>query len=263
MKAALDKYNSSNDAFLNAVLQSEDLYATQIVPPILDIQKQLEIAGGDLAKDLTATKSATDVTLASASLLQEVLGALALLSGLAFAFLIGSSIANPIARMTGAMMKLAGGDKSVVIPARDGKDEIADMARAVDVFKQNMIKHDELAATQHEQQGQKEARQRKIEGHIDAFYHAIQRELATVESAAVKLKSTAEAMAATAEEQAASQRPFRPPRRRLRPTWIRSHPQPKRWRHRSPGSASRPGDPPKSPGMRSRKPSIPAPSCSG
>jgi len=58
------------------------------------------------------------------------------------------SVSRPIKSMTVAMGKLAGGDKGVEIPARDNKDEIGDMAKAVDIFKQNMIRADEVAAEQ-------------------------------------------------------------------------------------------------------------------
>ena len=51
----------------------------------------------------------------------------------------------PILKMVGAMGQLAGGDHSVAIPATDKKDEIGLMARAVLIFKENMIKAKELA----------------------------------------------------------------------------------------------------------------------
>ena len=48
------------------------------------------------------------------------------------------------------MGQLAGGDHSVEIPATDKKDEIGLMARAVLIFKENMIKAKELAAKEAE-----------------------------------------------------------------------------------------------------------------
>ena len=67
-----------------------------------------------------------------------------MLSGLV-AWLSGQAIAGQIRAMTTAMGRLAAGDTTIDIPAQDSKDEIGDMAKAVDVFKQNMIRADQLA----------------------------------------------------------------------------------------------------------------------
>ena len=65
-------------------------------------------------------------------------------------YLTNRSIVPPILQMVGAMGQLAGGDHAVEIPATDNKDEIGLMARAVLIFKENMIKAKELAAKQAE-----------------------------------------------------------------------------------------------------------------
>ena len=65
-------------------------------------------------------------------------------------YLTNRSIVPPILKMVGAMGQLAGGDHAVEIPATDKKDEIGLMARAVLIFKENMIKAKELAAKEAE-----------------------------------------------------------------------------------------------------------------
>ncbi len=50
--------------------------------------------------------------------------------------------------MTGTMGRLAEGGKTVEIPATERKDEVREMAKAVQVFKDNMIKTNEMAAEQ-------------------------------------------------------------------------------------------------------------------
>ncbi len=69
----------------------------------------------------------------------SVLSLLAIVLGLGFAFLIARSIIRPIQAMTEAMARLAKGDLTVDIPARGNRDEIGDMAQAVQVFKDNAI----------------------------------------------------------------------------------------------------------------------------
>src|SRR5260370_32963845 len=72
-------------------------------------------------------------------------------------YLTNRSIVPPILMMVGAMGRLAGGDHSVEIPATDKKDEIGLMARAVLIFKENMIKAKELAAKEAEAIGERVA----------------------------------------------------------------------------------------------------------
>ncbi len=68
----------------------------------------------------------------------------------AVAFFTGRAIVTPVKSMTAAMGLLAEGDKSVEIPARDRKDEIGEMAQAVQVFKDNAIRMEEMAKEQAE-----------------------------------------------------------------------------------------------------------------
>jgi len=65
---------------------------------------------------------------------------------LVLALAIGTfrSVIRPLLAMTGAMGSLAGGDREVVVPALDRHDEIGGMAKAVEVFKANLIERDRL-----------------------------------------------------------------------------------------------------------------------
>ena len=65
-------------------------------------------------------------------------------------FFIARNFANPITAMTSAMQGLAGGNLDADIPALDRKDEIGEMAGAVQVFKENAIEMKRLEAEQKE-----------------------------------------------------------------------------------------------------------------
>jgi len=64
------------------------------------------------------------------------------------ALFIGMNIARPIVRLTGAMERLAHGKLDSEIPAGERGDEIGQMARTVQIFKENAIRVQELS---HEQ----------------------------------------------------------------------------------------------------------------
>jgi methyl-accepting chemotaxis protein len=115
-------------------------------------------------------------------------------------YLTNRTIVPPILGMVGAMGRLAGGDHSVEIPATDKHDEIGLMARAVVVFKENMIKAKELAAKEAEAVNQRMARARRVNELTDDFDADISSVLRSVASASTELQATASSMTATAEE---------------------------------------------------------------
>jgi methyl-accepting chemotaxis protein len=125
---------------------------------------------------------------------------LGLALGVGFAWLIGSGIAGPVVGMTGAMERLAGGDKSAEIPGAERKDEIGQMAATVQVFRDNMIKADQLAEAQRAEQERKEKRQKAIEGYIAQFDATVAAALKTLASASTELQATANVMLATADQ---------------------------------------------------------------
>jgi len=104
-----------------------------------------------------------------------------------------------ILKMVGAMGQLAGGDHSVEIPATDKKDEIGLMARAVLIFKENMIRAKELAAKEAEAISARVARAARVNDLTETFDKDISTVLRSVASASTELQATASSMTATAE----------------------------------------------------------------
>ena len=115
-------------------------------------------------------------------------------------YLTNRSIVPPILKMVGAMGQLAGGDHSVAIPATDKKDEIGLMARAVLIFKENMIKAKELAEKEAEAISARVARAARVNELTETFDANISTVLRSVASASTELQATASSMTATAEE---------------------------------------------------------------
>ena len=137
----------------------------------------------------------------AAAKLQIALGGLVIvILALGGAFVIGRSITNPIQAMTGAMRELANKNMSVVIPATDQKDEVGEMASAVQVFKDNMVRADQLAAEAAREQEVRSRRADKVENLTKHFDTEASTVLNTVSSAATELESTSASMSATAEE---------------------------------------------------------------
>jgi methyl-accepting chemotaxis protein len=200
VKQALDAYEYSFSDLSEDMLKVDKLFETEMRPRILAGSQVNDQAKAALQADLLATKATTDGLIGTTTITQEVLVVMLLALGVALAILIGRSIAGPVVAMTAAMRKLADGDKTVEVPARASRDEIGEMAKTVDVFKENMIMADRLADEQRAEQQHKEQRQAAMERSVGAFDQSVRALLDTLASASTELRSTAESMSATADE---------------------------------------------------------------
>jgi methyl-accepting chemotaxis protein len=115
-------------------------------------------------------------------------------------FLIGRSISTALSGMVRAMTGLAGGDATIAIPGLGRKDEVGEMAGAVQVFKTNMVETERLRAEQSESEA-RQVQQRKADmlRLADAFEGAVGEIVETVSSAATELEAAARTLTTTAE----------------------------------------------------------------
>jgi methyl-accepting chemotaxis protein len=194
VQAALQAYAANFAAFSEASLKGVSVYENEMRPQIIAIGQQLATTEQSLRADFTASSDRSREIVSQASLLQELLAGISLVLGAGLAILIGRGIVGPLAGMTGVMTKLAAGDKTVVIPARDNRDEIGDMARAVEVFKQNAIEADRIAAGQAAERAIKERRQAALEQHTQDFGASISGVMAGLAASAEAMRSAAAVM---------------------------------------------------------------------
>ena len=164
------------------------------------VMSDAETISADASSEEEKVAEETHGVISNSETLSIILSLSGIVLGLLIAWLIGSGIAKPVIAMTTAMAKLAGGDKTITVPALGRTDEIGKMADAVEVFKQNAIEMDRLAEEQRKEQERKEARQRAVEGYIKSFDEFVTGLLGILASAATEMRSTAESMSATAEE---------------------------------------------------------------
>ena len=117
------------------------------------------------------------------------------------AYFVNRSIAGPIVEMTSAMRQLADGEMDTVIPAEGRKDEIGDMAMAVQVFKDNAIRTRQLETEQEESKRRSEQEKKVMMNSMaDDFEAKISGVVGTVSAAASELNSSANSMLSIADE---------------------------------------------------------------
>ena len=197
--AKLDKYQADFSAWAAGALDVAGFGSAMskafhdIEPVIADVEQSVE----RLYKAAEASETATRSSVGTSMLIAFGL-AVVLVFGLSF--LIGRSISRALASMISAMTKLAGGDVKVAIPGLGRRDEIGEMAGAVEVFKNSMIETERLRAEQLEAE-QRQAAQRKADmiRLADAFEGAVGEIVETVSSAANELEASANTLTKAAE----------------------------------------------------------------
>ena len=201
VKANADKYN---EAFLKSAHDSEE------IDKLLngEMRKSAQAVGGDaeaikdaLVADERQTEHEVSALIGWSNTLILVLALGGLALGIALAWLIGRAIAKPILGLCAGMRELARGNFDVVLPGLGRKDEVGDMAGAVEEFKVKAAEKARHEAEAKAEQDRIAAQQRKADmvKLADSFEAAVGEIIETVSSASTELEAAATTLAKTAE----------------------------------------------------------------
>ena len=144
----------------SALFTGKSFEAFKAISATIDELVRINVEGGNAAGDLA------DETYTNARLLILVMIGVAVVLTVGAGVMLIRGISKPITNMGAAMKKIADGDFSVAIPGLGNKDEIGDMAKAVQVFKENGMAKQQLEAqakAEEERQRQAVEEQRKLE----------------------------------------------------------------------------------------------------
>src|SRR5882757_9425662 len=155
----------------------------------------------DLLADQKRIEAESHAAIGETEHLILMLAAGGFLLGVVWAFLLGTGISRPIAAMCAAMRELAGGNFDVVLPGLGRKDEVGEMAGAVEEFKMQAIaKAERDAATQDTQnKASSAARRAELIRFADEFETAVGAIVSNVSASAVQLEASAGTLTRTAE----------------------------------------------------------------
>ncbi len=143
--------------------------------------------------------AAADAAVITGRILLIAIAALGLLvaAGIAW-FYVNNNLLSRLMAMARTMGALAEGNSNVTLGFTPGKDEIGDMARSVDVFRQNAIERARLEAETEDERRMKEKRSAAVESLIQVFEQASSDALGQVGEAASRMETAARAMSSTA-----------------------------------------------------------------
>ena len=154
-----------------------------------------------LTDDLIARSSDSkdrEIARAGITLEQQQLALMAVLLVVAFAgivvsFLIGRSIARPVVAMSKAMRELAVGNFDVQLPGLERRDEVGQMARAVEEFKVQAVAKADRETAEREDKNRELAIARRAELHqlAESFEAAVGSIIENVGTASSELENSA------------------------------------------------------------------------
>src|SRR5215468_2633854 len=141
------------------LLLGDEIYLKTLAPMTVSAVERLDGVKESVAQALKKTTADTEGRIASTFTIQGVVTGATTLLGLMIAFLIARGIIGPLSGLTAGMKELAGGNFDVLLPGLDRRDEVGDMAQAVETFKvkaeekareeaETKIKQDEVLARQ-------------------------------------------------------------------------------------------------------------------
>jgi methyl-accepting chemotaxis protein len=145
-------------------------------------------------------KHASDEYLATSNRLM-VVASVGIFLGILTGYLIGQfGIVKPISLLKSVMEALAQNNLKAEVPGTERRDEVGDMARTVQVFKQNGLEVERMRADQLTTE-KRNAEQRKADMHklADDFEGAVGEIIETVSSASTELEASASTLTSTAE----------------------------------------------------------------
>ncbi|MDF0498853.1 HAMP domain-containing protein [Bradyrhizobium yuanmingense] len=157
------------------------------------------------------------------------------------ALLFGQRIAKTVSSMTSAMRQLGEGRVDVVLPGRGRKDELGDMADAIEMFKlrANERALADLHASTERDRAAADQRRADIVRLTDEFEEAVGQVIETVSSAATQLEASARTLTCSADQSRSSLSKWPPLRKRVPRMFNLSPSRRAKWRRPLQKSASR------------------------
>jgi methyl-accepting chemotaxis protein len=171
--------------------------AQAITLPLLDA---LTTAG---AKDAAEVEHLLQARIAGFRAAETISGVIALalflVAVLYVLIVVQRGAVKPLRALTATMLRLADRDLSIDIDSRTRGDEVGSMARAVQVFKDNMIEADRLTVAALKEQAARDRRQTAMDTHTQDFGTSVSGVMTSLGQSANKMHLAADAMSAAAK----------------------------------------------------------------
>lgn len=200
LSALLEEYRQALSKLIDNSKSIDEL-TVEMNDSAAAIMKGASAMKADLVSDQQRLESESDAIVGETERLIVMLAAGGFLFGGVLALLLGKGISRPMTAMCKAMRELAGGHFDVVLPGLGRRDELGEMAGAVEEFKLQAIARAErdAAAQDARNRASSAARRTELIAFADDFEAAVGAIVSNVSASAVQLESAAGTLTRTAE----------------------------------------------------------------
>jgi len=202
IKSGVENFAFTFERTSTSLLLGVDQYDNGVTPLMASAMEKIDGIKSSTGQTFQKTTVETEQRVTDTVAAQEaVAGAISLL-GLFIAFVSARGIIRPLSGLTSGMRELADGNFEVVLPGLDRKDEIGDMAQAVEAFKTKAELKAQAEAETQLRQDNIIAKKRKQEMSqlADDFEGAVGQIIETVSLASTELESSAATLTSAAEQ---------------------------------------------------------------
>jgi methyl-accepting chemotaxis protein len=167
----------------------------------IELDKLLDETASDLTAQAAEIQGRIDAEESRSRMIGLVLDAVVMLVLIGSIIFSYAGISRPIARLNGAMEKMAKGDLDIEVPGAGRGDEIGDMAKTIAVIRENAaadaVRKQEEA--KHEETARASRRKANMQSLADKFETAVGAIVETVSSASTELEASAGTLTKSAE----------------------------------------------------------------
>ena len=198
--AQLDEYRNALTKLIDNAKELDEL-SIEMADSTVAIMKASNAMKADLLADQERLDAQSKATISETQSLIVWLAIGGFVLGGVLAVLLGTGMSRPMIAMCKAMHELAGGNFDVVLPGLGRKDELGEMAAAVEEFKMQAIAKAERDAASLDEQNKAAAAGRRAEliRFADEFEANVGSIVANVSASAVQLEASAGTLTRTAE----------------------------------------------------------------
>jgi len=198
--AQLEEYRKAMTKLIDNAKEVDEL-SIEMADSTTAILKASNAMKADLLADQQRLDAESSATISETQRLIVMLAVGGLVLGAVLALVLGTGMSRPMIAMCKAMRELAGGKFDVVLPGLGRKDELGEMASAVEEFKIQAVAKAERDAAALDSQNKAAAAGRRAEliRFADEFEAAVGGIVASVSASAHQLEASAGTLTRTAE----------------------------------------------------------------
>jgi methyl-accepting chemotaxis protein len=194
-EAAFEAWKTGAKALVTAT-EAADRTFSKVAEPLGDLRAALDTRATALRQDVVQRMERAAV------FDQLAVGAIAVICAF-LAWLVSTSITGPLGRLREAMTRLSAGDTAVSIDEARHRDEIGEMARTLEVFRDNAIERADLMAREVAEAKARGDRARGNDEAVAEFGQTVSGVMSTLDGAALRLAEASGALGDVARAAAA------------------------------------------------------------